>query len=571
MTTKARVRGRGVAARSSYRRLHATAGLAILLLAPTSCSRGGAAGRAERAEGPIVIFLVDTLRADRVGAYGAPRATTPALDEVAHASVVYENTYSHTSWTRPAVATLLTSLSASASGAVGRYGLLRPDVPYLPELLSRAGWETAAFLSNANVYDERLGFQRGFDVYRPVPGEKPVASQVIGPAIEWVKSRRSARFFLFVHLIDPHAPYWLEPGFGDLFAPRPGEPPDSHRDSLLREYDRTIRQADWAFGELAAALAARGFWQDATVVFTSDHGEEFGEHGGYGHGWTLFEEAVRVPLVVKYPRGTVAPGRERPIATLADVPVTLASVAGLDPGALTRQQGSLGGDLRQLKPSRPVFFALDLAEFRLTALRRGAYKVVEVLYPIPGRAVYDLAGDPAERGGLAAGCGPPPPAPPGLLEELERLRGEEFDAYPRLELTKRPGTAVRLDVHVDFSDVPKPLLTFVDVCSLGPGIRAGRFELARDVAGPEPLALKFSARDDGTFPALRWSARLLAEGRPSGEAADEGVRLQRTVMPRMTGPTTDEALANLRALGYLGSDAPVRKSAAAPPTASAPP
>ena len=224
-----------------------------------------------------MVYLVDTLRPDRMSVYGASRETTPAAAELAREGMLFRNAFALSSWTRPSVATLLTSLLPSESSAWNRFGRLDERVPYLPELLQKAGWKTAAFVGNGNVFDERLGFRRGFDTFQAVSGDneniripilgwadasKPRAEMVVDPALEFIRRQTSPRFFLYVHVIDPHLPYLLDPGHADLFSSTSSSASgDDLREELLLNYDRSIRQADDQFARIAAALKGRSWWK----------------------------------------------------------------------------------------------------------------------------------------------------------------------------------------------------------------------------------------------------------------------------------------------------------------------
>jgi arylsulfatase A-like enzyme len=353
----------------------------------------------------IIVYVVDTLRSDAVGAYGHPESATPHVDAFASEGVVFENAFANASWTRPSMASLLTGLLPWSHGAEGRDDLLPEDVPTLATYLAERGYSSALVTSNPNV-GSVFGFQRGFDevseLYArtqpgPVRGKELVArsDEVTAEAIRWLQGAK-APFFLVVLTIDPHAPY-TPPRHFDPAKLRAGTRVNGlfstlRRDDLsdlekarIRElYQAEVAFNDDSFGKLLKALAAKGEDRNSIVVLTSDHGEEFWEYGRRGHGLSLSEQVLRVPLVVRHPasRRLIAGGRtERPI-TLADLVPTLLDLAGLPiPDDLDGASFFATGD----GSSGPQLAGLRLDDRRLLAARDGRWKLV-----------WDLADDTLE-------------------------------------------------------------------------------------------------------------------------------------------------------------------------------
>lgn len=510
--------------------------------------------RAAGPEGPVVIYLIDTLRADRVSVYGSPRATTPAAQRLAAEATVFENAYSVSSWTRASVATMMTSLLPAEAGALGRYGVLDPGVPYLPQLFQRRGWKTAAFVSNGNVFDPRTGFNRGFDTFQTVTGkaQRPVvattAQEVVDPAVEFVKRQTSPRFFLFIHVIDPHADYYSEPRYKELFPDGANADKMSERDRLLLVYDRAVRQADDGFSRIADALRAKGFWSGATVVYTSDHGEEFLEHGARVHGYTLFEEQIRIPLLVKYPKGQVEPGRRRDAVTLADLTPTLTEMFGLEKSARW-----IGANVRKPLPERPLYFTEDLDSARLFAVRKGSRKLVVQLYPALDMRVFDLARDPGEVSGKTLTCArSSDPDVKELLALGDEWRHRELPFFAGLLLEKTGSEPFTLDFAANLAEIAKPFLTLEDYCGYAPNVSKGALLIKQDLNAEDSFRLTLSADDKGALAPFRLNV-LDADGRPIDIASQPSIfRSVKIERPRVVGPTTDEVQQNLRNLGYLG-------------------
>lgn len=309
--------------------------------------RGEASGRRGSEGRPsLVLVSLDTVRADHLSLYGYGRPTTPRLEGFAREAHVFTRAYSSSSWTLPSTATLLTGLLPGQHGAVTVHTRLGPDVPTVAERLRAAGYRTAA-VTDGGFAGFGWGFDRGFQRYDVTPGAAwhaaaKDAAGIFGSAADWVRRNRHEPFFLFVHTYEAHQPYLNREGFADPFL-RPGERgkdwrvranpreeppgPDGLR-RMVALYDGEIARADRYLGELLDVLDEELGGRVAVVV-TSDHGEEFLEHGDLEHGFgKVFDPNVRVPLVVKAPGAT--PGRRVEVAVSGiDVAPTLLELAGL--------------------------------------------------------------------------------------------------------------------------------------------------------------------------------------------------------------------------------------------------
>jgi arylsulfatase A-like enzyme len=510
-------------------------------------------------KGPVVIFLVDALRADRVSVYGSPRDTTPAARALAGEGVVYENAYAVSTWTRPSWATMLTSRLPAECGAVNRFGRLAEDVPYLPELLQGHGWSTEALVSNGNVFDRRAGFRRGFDRLVSIPGQgEPTAlgvrpnaraRDVVDPAVRYIEEQRSPRFFLFVHVADTHDRIRLEPRYTKLFGSEPAEL--SSRDRLLLEYDRAARQADDQFARLVQTLRKRGWWRNALVVYTADHGEGILERGGSGHGRTLFEEQIHVPLIIKYPKGAFAGTRRPDPVSHADLAPTIADLCGLK--ALPGQRGrSLAG--APFDRNRVIYFTEDLDDVRLYGIRRGPNKLIVQLYPTFSRMLFDLSRDPAESHGISVGCAQAEPAgTEELFATLRELRDREAAFFPGVRIVKDASEPMTIRVSAKLGENAMPFLRDTDLCAFSTAVTNGTLVFERTLPAGERFDLTVAANEKGDPVALDLQA-LRVDGSWSRVTAGTGgpLRLIETRAHYIQGPTTDEMLLrNLRSLGYI--------------------
>ncbi len=296
----------------------------------------------------VVLLVLDTLRADRVGAFGYDaRPVTPFLDDLAKRSVVFPRAYASSSWTIPSVASMFTGLTAGAHGVVTGASALPRRQTTLPEILRREGYFTTGISANFALDDE-TGFTRGFDRYTvlwrlirgnrstvpsiwddinapllryydgwkaPIPGwnMKPRAVEVTRRAIAEVDDApRDRPLFLYVQYLDPHAP--CDAAGTDDWRPSSSDQPFDEDWSV--EYDREIRNLDRALAGLVQHIDARLDPRNTMLIIVADHGEQLGESGERGHGTNLSEATIRVPLLVRFPAGMSAPDANNVFATM---------------------------------------------------------------------------------------------------------------------------------------------------------------------------------------------------------------------------------------------------------------
>ncbi len=372
----------------------------------------------------IVVYVVDTLRADALGAYGSSSDASPRFDAFAQEALLFEDASSQAPWTRSSVASLFTGLHVSHHGVDRETRALAESHDTLAERLASAGYRTCAFVAN-HLVDARFGFAQGFATWNEggIVHDQP-AADLVERGLRCAEAGQDP-FFLYIHAQEPHSPYepsaWSRAifnsegyrGYKDTRAllrlGQLGTLAPEGLEFLKRRYKGEVRDADAAFGALLAGLRSRSLLESTLVIFTSDHGEEFREHGGTEHAKTLYQELIRVPLAVRLP-GTEHPGRRLPTPVeLIDLMPTLLSLLGLD-GPL----GSIGGRDRSSEWLReaglsdsPVRFAE--ARFELTdklSARVARFKlIVNNDHPGLWRAankheLYDLADDPGERTNL---------------------------------------------------------------------------------------------------------------------------------------------------------------------------
>jgi arylsulfatase A-like enzyme len=354
----------------------------------------------------VIIYLVDTLRADHLGVFGYSRDTSPVLDRWAADAVVFEQAYSPTSWTKSATVSLLSGLDPINHRVEDRLDVIPPRVRLLSERLDSLGYENLAVVTNPNVLP-LWGFDRGFDVYRDLDsiGRSARADAVLDTVTAAIPDlARKQPFFLYVHLLDPHDPYDPPPPFDSRFAEDPAVPGSG----MIAAYDGEVAFGDSQFQRLLDALKAHDLDEVTLIVFVSDHGEELLDHGGRGHGKTLYEEVLRVPLVIGFPGRADAGRRVDTRVSLIDVVPTILSVLGEPPlpDLDGRDLTALLGDEEPAWADRDLFLSLDLAwkKNRTDAMRgvfAGSQKYLRRLRPAADEMLFDIEGDPGETLNLA--------------------------------------------------------------------------------------------------------------------------------------------------------------------------
>ncbi|MBL8841179.1 MAG: sulfatase [Planctomycetes bacterium] len=292
----------------------------------------------------VLLVVIDTLRADRLGCYGYARPTTPRLDALAARGLCFERAYATAPWTLPSTASLLTGLQPEVHRASHFFASISPEARLLAESFEGEGYATAAFVGNYFV-QPLFGFERGFDRYDQgcmVDRGGINSDRISDAAIAWLSQPRSAPFFLYLHYFDPHYNYWEHDGFkfggedtervfsgADIYALREQAPrfDAADRARLDALYDSEVAFTDHHVGRVFDQLEAQGIADDTFVVVTADHGESLGEHGWIGHTVQLYEESIRIPLLVAGPGLEAARHGDLPVQ-LDDVLVPLLRLAG---------------------------------------------------------------------------------------------------------------------------------------------------------------------------------------------------------------------------------------------------
>jgi arylsulfatase A-like enzyme len=407
----------------------------------------------------VLLITIDTLRADRVNGFGDHTGATPRLDRLASESVSFVNAISQSPWTLPSIASMLTGRTVGehgAGGSMNSFNLLAraplaPDAWTVAEGLRTCGYATQAIVTNPFLA-MHYGIGKGFGGYRNVSIDSEaflalnrtaavrllrgiwprlvagdIGETVTAYSQSWLERHRAEKFFLWVHYLDPHAPYGdprtlgnksfrtdllfdaitsnsddIGPRFDAVARLRGGEIhlDARQRQQLVRLYDAGVRYDDEQVGRLLETLERLGLAGNTIVIIASDHGEEFWEHGGVEHGHTLYDELIRVPLILRWPevpRGRVVPN----VVRLMDIAPTIVDLTacGQAPNQI---------EARSLKPlalSLPDDERLALSEGLLLADEKKALRTARFKYIRSANGkeeVYDLLADPGELHDLAA-------------------------------------------------------------------------------------------------------------------------------------------------------------------------
>lgn len=445
--------------------------------APTVRRRGPmpeGEGGAPRPQG-VILVLVDTLRADRLDAYGHRRPTAPTVTRLAREGGLFRNVVSQSTWTKVSVPSMLTSLYPLTNGVRDFPDRLPNSSVTLAEVYRKAGYATIGFTS-APFVGALSNLQQGYDeLYeRPFGDVSSKTSRTItNHFLPWLQQHRDEPFFAFLHYFDPHSPYEPDPPYDRLWSGGVSwEEHERQRASLrpfiqdpdrieaaiaapaefeaakidgqafierdLSAYDGSIRQMDTELQRLLERLAELGLDRRTLIVVTSDHGEEFLEHGLSGHGHSVYDELTRVPLVVRYPDKIPAGSRvEEPVALL-DLMPTMLDLSGLETPAGAQGQSALPLLQKKGERRRPIFVERPPTEHFASPYpwKMGAYAVIADGWKLvwnfqkyhasrPEFELYDIRSDPGDRQNVA-------PRHPEVVRKLSKLLKDwEKDAKAR--------------------------------------------------------------------------------------------------------------------------------------------
>jgi arylsulfatase A-like enzyme/tetratricopeptide (TPR) repeat protein len=375
------------------------AALVVMLVSSMGCSRGDGSGFRVPDGTPLVVISIDTLRSDRLPAYGYRGVETPAIDGLRRDGILFEHAYSHVPLTLPSHVSLLTGTLPPTHGVRDNlgYSVDPTKSPLLQMTLQATGYATGAAVS-AFVLRRATGIAAGFDYYddgielEPDPNKPGIQSaqrpgnRTLEAVLPWLRSVADRPFFLFFHIFEPHSPY---------------DPPPEFAARYESAYDGEVAAADAVVGRLLDSMRALDAYNETLIVFLSDHGEALGDHGEDEHGVFLYRSTLQVPLILKMPDSEMAGETVAGPVQLIDVYPTLVAILGLPEDA--RLEGtSLFSEERAETSAPPVYSEtlyprLHFGWSDLASLIVGRYHFIEAPQP----ELYDLLSDPDEELNLA--------------------------------------------------------------------------------------------------------------------------------------------------------------------------
>ena len=385
----------------------------------------------------VILFVIDTLRADHLGCYGYGKETSPNIDRLADEGVLFENAYPSDVPTQPSFTSMFTGQRGIMTGVVShsRTESLSESIPYLTEILAQNGVTTAAV---STLYMMRRWFARGFKYYmNPVAGirrklQQVDAEEINEMALPWIREHKNEDFFLFVHYWDPHGIYRPPEPYRRLFYQGDETDPENRSLDVLRtqpvwpfikrhldamkenitdieyviaQYDGEIRYADDNLGELLNLLEDLGIYDETALIFTSDHGESLGEHHFYFDHCDVYEPTVHVPLIVRCPERLPEGKRVRDLvqSTLSVAPTVL-DLFGLEVPESMEGKSLIEISEGKVDGYKEIYVNQGLWTAK-RAVRVGRWKLIKTLdksfWETPETELYDLEADPGEVRNLA--------------------------------------------------------------------------------------------------------------------------------------------------------------------------
>jgi len=393
----------------------------------------------------IILVSIDTLRADHLGCYGYTRSTSPNLDKLADDAVLFENTFSNTSWTLPAHVSLLTSLNSANHKVLNALQKLNPNLLTLADILRNNDYLCAAF-TGGGYLSCRYGFSKGFDTYQEIRknGDLSVrfdeSESLCGRMSEWLDKNFKKDFLLFLHTYQPHAPYENNSDIGKIFlnknskwqkirgkdifrgrSKRNSIISKEERENIIALYDGEIRYTDeYLIKPMINKLKELDIYDKTMIIVTSDHGEEFYEHKNWLHGITLYNESIKIPLIIKFPNSLYKGKKLSNTVRITDIMPTILEEANVNPSSFKLDGKSLLSiikgeekqdrtfycdlNLRKIIDSSPSMYATNKNNLKLITynkIRSSLSKEIVVEFEGKKIELYDIKKDSYETKNLA--------------------------------------------------------------------------------------------------------------------------------------------------------------------------
>jgi arylsulfatase A-like enzyme/Flp pilus assembly protein TadD len=492
----------------------------------------------------VVVITLDTTRADRLGCYGFPRAETPNIDALAGDAVLFEHATATVPLTFPSHSSIFTGLVPPHHGVRDNGGYFLDDKNVtLAERLKEAGWTTGAFIG-AWVLESRWGLAQGFDEYsdRFQLSKYKVVSlgtvqkrgdEVMDDALAWMERVRGRKFFAWVHLYDPHAPYDPPEPFASRFRDQP--------------YQGELAYTDHVVGRLTGWLRERGLMERTLIVLTGDHGESLGDHGEAAHAYFIYGSTTHVPLIVRTPWGRR--GRSATQVSSVDIMPTVLDLVGqppqpgIDGVSLGRAVLDPAAALAHVAYSETYFPRYHFGWQHLRSLRDGRYTFIDAPQP----ELYDVTADPAESHDIFKAYSQRAETLRRKLEALARAREEgvpsrqamDPETLQRLAALGYVGNVIDVDPDAVLPDPKVKLKLFQAMGAAKSLAQEDRYEQAvakmREVVAEDPHII------DAHLTLGNWLVRL-RRGDEAAAAFKQALSLK---------PDDDVALSNLARV-YLG-------------------
>lgn len=388
----------------------------------------------------IVLISLDTLRPDHLGCYGYTRKTSSNIDEIAREGVLFSHTYSSTSWTLPAHISLLTSHNCAHHQVYYPFQKMKPQIPTLADVLKTNQYFTVAFTGGAYL-SSSYGFAKGFDSYQEISLRGNAATRydeaerLAEIICDWLQNNREKSFFLFLHTYQPHDPYanlsplgktflnehskWKKIKVATLFGKKgryQTHLTEEEKQNVIDLYDGEIKYTDISYiRPILEKLKELGLYENSLIILTSDHGEEFYDHEAWLHDHSVYEEAIRIPLIIKFPHSQYKGEKVQQIVRIVDIMPTILDVLNIKNSSLSMDGKSLLPLITGRETQDRTFVAdLALRDYRdiyptVIAMNQGDYKFIhnkKIKSPYTARVsknfgdkqteLYDLKKDPKE-------------------------------------------------------------------------------------------------------------------------------------------------------------------------------
>ena len=415
----------------------------------------------------IILVIADALRWDHLGYYGNSRNTSPNIDRIAREGIIFNRAYAQGNWTLASTVTLFTSLYPTSHNVFSKKRVIAKESKTLIENLKVAGYRTAGFSKN-HFFWGNFGFHRGFDCFyfgqnnficKLWPSVisailrrlfMPTDENLTRQALSWIKSNKSHRFFIYLHYMATHVPYRIPKAYEEIYVkeqipdrvdfPHKRYHPNvkinpGQKKNLIDRYDGAIRFVDDQIGKLLDILQSLDLKEDTLLIITGDHGEAFGEHDDWTHGHTLYQETIRIPLIVWYPKMGCNQMRSNELAGLIDIKPTILNIVGIRQSEIYQGENLISqitkeDGLYQQKGSREEIFSEGKRGLRCIITSTN-WKLIS--NKAKGKIeLYNLEQDPEEKHNVFN-------LYPEIAKNLQGRLASKFEEFEKQAL--RPGKA----------------------------------------------------------------------------------------------------------------------------------